>query len=199
MSRLTKRGVSRSSRSRGGMRWTRQRQARRVRRQGMPWLLVRRAWPRHLWSRLTRSADDDAVRCGPGRRCAPLTSPLRAGPNRVVPMPRAGIKGRSNRMPTGARKSLVPTVTQPKAIDRRGEHEASRKNHRVRNAGRIRCFRGDYARVYLTHITHEAADASRVRRSVRPRFWAEGLMPARMGQAPCAQGRNNTTARPRLK
>ena len=43
-------------------------------------------------------------------------------------------------MPTGTQKSLVPTVTQPKAIDRRGEHEASRKNHRVRNAGRTGAF-----------------------------------------------------------
>lgn len=93
-----------------------------------------------------RSADDDAVRCGPGRRCAPSASPLRAGPSRVVLTPVAGVKGRSACTPTGRRRQKVRTFAsaplspdgdEPKRINRhRGEHEASRKPHRVRNAGR---------------------------------------------------------------
>ena len=100
---------------------------------------------RHLWSRMSDSADDDAARCGPGRRCAPLASPLRAGPSRVVPMPVAGVKGRSacgqpacRKQPVQTKKSseqLSPDGDEPKRINRRrGEHEASRKNHRARNA-----------------------------------------------------------------
>ncbi len=53
---------------------------------------------------------------------------------------------------TGTQDTLSPDGDEPKRINRhRGEHEASRKNHRVRNAGRSRCLRGDYARVF--HFT----------------------------------------------
>jgi hypothetical protein len=128
------------------------------------------------------SADDDAVRCGPGRRFASLTSPLRAGPSRVVLTPAAGAKGRSNREPTGARKSLVATVTN-KTYRRRGEHEASRKNHRVRNAGCNGAF------VVTTLVCTNSTSHTRLRTHCasgvpRALFWGV----ARMGQAPSAQG-----------
>src|ERR1700712_5958467 len=78
-----------------------------------------------------RGADDDAVRCGPGRRFAPLTSPLRAGPSRVVLTPVAGVKGWSacgqpaagdhRFRPCGLPDSSVPTVTNPSVSIATGE------------------------------------------------------------------------------
>ena len=50
----------------------------------------------------------------------------------------------------------------------RGTCEASRKNHRVRNAGRSGAFVVTESRVSKTHLAHEAAGASCVRRSARP-------------------------------
>ena len=77
--------------------------------------------PGRLWSRSFKGADDHAARCGPGRRCAPFVSPLRAGPSRVVPTPVAGAKGAERLRPTGPQEttgsdfglpdSSIPTVT----------------------------------------------------------------------------------------
>ncbi len=72
---------------------------------------------------------------------------------------------------TDMQDTLSPDGDEPKRINRhRGEHEASRKNHRVRNAGRPGVFVVTTARVFTLTFTHEAADASRVRRSARPLF-----------------------------
>lgn len=158
---------------------------------------VRRAWPRDLWT------DDLARRtttlCGAaGTEMRPTSSPLRAGPSRVVLMPVAGAKGRSactrpaagDKVRTLSSALLSPVGDERKRINRsRGEHEASRKPHRVRNAGRL-------GGVVVTNtcafcVAHEAADASCVRRSARPRF-GQGAT----GQAPEAQGRSASPRRP---
>ena len=121
------------------MRWTRQR------RPEVLWSRARAPASARSPARGARSGlrvraslpvDDDAVRCGPGRRCALLASPLRAGPSRVVPMPVAGIKATHRRAsPTGATTPALTDGDEQKRINRRrGEHEASRKNHRARNA-----------------------------------------------------------------
>ena len=69
-----------------------------------------------------RGVDDDAVRCGPGRRFASLVSPLRAGPSRVVPMPAAGIKGSEGlHADRRAGQSQIPTVTSPSVSIAAGE------------------------------------------------------------------------------
>lgn len=120
------------------------------------------------------------MRCGPGRRCAPSASPLRAGPNRVVLTPVAGVKGWSACTPTGRRKqpvqtsglpnSSVPTVTNPSVAIATGES--------TKQAGSLTaCGTPDVSVLswFLTHAlfayAHEAADASCVRRSARPRLW----------------------------
>jgi len=96
--------------------------------------------------RVRPSADDGAARCG-RVEIRPLASSWRAGPSRVV-----------------LRNPVCPGRLQPKASASaettasgcgrcRGEHEASRKNHRARNAGCARCFRGDLlVRLFLSRM-----------------------------------------------
>lgn len=172
---LHSRGATRDRHlSRGGVRWTRQRR-RGGRRQGGK----RSAGP----GLGAYGADDLARRtatlCGAGRggdaprlhrRCAPARvvwswRPLLAQRDGApARRPAAGDKVR-----TFASALLSPVGDERKRINRRrGEHEASRKPHRVRNAGRLGAFVVTNSCAFC--VTHEATDASCVRRSARPRF-----------------------------
>lgn len=144
------RGVSRWSVGAGRVRWTRQRRARREGGRGCRGRGAQGpARPGVCGAAGPQAHDDDAVRCGPGRRCAPSASLLRAGPSRAVLTPslsqRDGVPARrpaaGHKVRTLSSALLSPDGDERKRINRRrGEHEASRKPHRVRNAGRFGAF-----------------------------------------------------------
>ncbi len=115
------------------------------RRQGAARQEVRRAWPRGLWSRRPkRGRRRCAVRAGAEMRpiciafarrpksCGPDARRWRQGTERLH-----ADRPQESKVRTSASVPLSPDGDEPKRINRhRGEHEASRKPHRVRNAGR---------------------------------------------------------------
>jgi hypothetical protein len=133
------RGVSRSSRTRGGMRWTQQRQAREV---------VRRAVIRERTRRARRTAlKRTAKPCGPDTRGwvkLPVAHPIQPDLLRH----QAGSDG-------GQRNSAPG----------RARHKPS--NHCAGNAGVLRLYL--YARVRISlHLAHETAGAASTRHSLLP-------------------------------
>lgn len=138
-----------------------------------------------------------AVRCGPGRRCAPPASPLRAGPSVWSRRPSLSQRdGAPARRPAAGDKVRTFACAPPNPVGderkrinrRRGEHDASRKPHRVRNAGRLGAFVATNSCAF--RVAHEATDASCVRRSARLVSGA-----ARAG-SPFAQKRSAPPRRP---
>lgn len=139
---------------------------------------VRRARPRGLWSRrTTRGRRRCAVRAGAEMRpiciafarrpksCGPDARRWRQGTERLH-----ADRPQESKVRTLASAPLSPDGDEPKRINRhRGEHEASRKP--------TACGTPDVSVLswFLTHalftFAHEAADASCVRRSARPRLW----------------------------
>ena len=100
MSLVPQRGVSRSLRTRGGMRWTRQRFARDV-----------------MAGRVSRERSQSALTTDAccGRR------------SRVVLTPRRRRQVRGGKVgPTGCRQAFNPQTTVTRKPDHRGEHEISR-------------------------------------------------------------------------
>ena len=83
---------------------------------------------------------------------------------------RSGIRQSSERRPYAGTESPGATFA-----------EQADKSRRVRNAGQLRCDRGDYARV-LSIIAHEAAGASGTRRSARPLRGEGGTFTANPGR-----------------
>lgn len=81
-----------------------------------------------------RPADGDVARCGPGWRCTPFASPLRGGPSRVE------IRTAPLRFPTGNAGYRGDDGVRFRPLP--GRARSKPKNHRVRNAGCVRCFRG---------------------------------------------------------
>ena len=142
--------------SRGGMRWTRQRQARTMRGWGS---LFSSGFYGPVHPNRWRPRCADSAKVGPVSRSeyAPLkmaafsaanrksTSPenaSRAGPSRVVLMPAAGIKGWRACCPTGTQDALSPDGDKPSDTSP-GRARSKPEAHRARNAGRFRCNRGD--------------------------------------------------------
>ena len=161
---------------RGGMRWTRQRRA-------GPGVAGRKPgrWMRASSRGRVRTpearegprcpADDHAARCGPGRRFTPPASPWRAGPSRAIPAHRLAPWGRATPFPHyGAAGAEVPSTVVTQGPDTGGFREASRKNHRARNAGCLRCFRGDeLVRLFSLRMRLRTHRASGVPRALLPR------------------------------
>ena len=167
------------------MRWTRQRWARREGGRGCRGSGSAGPGPVSM-ERLTQGADDDAARCRPGCRFAPLASPVRAGPSRVVLMPRAGIKGRRVRASNRSRNSLSPDGDTTQS-DRSPGRARSKPKKPLRAERRV--FPGvsvvTNSCVTLPY-THEAmgAPAPGVPCTLVKRVGMQYL--ARMGQAPSA-------------
>ena len=167
-SRLTERGGSRSSRS--------------ARRDAVDAAAFDAPWCGSLGCKADRDArrkaDDHAVsfvrNAGTG-----LSGVCRAGgaqadgPKRDIPAHRLAPWGRakacfSTREQAAARKPPGVVITSGSVA--RGFREASRHSHCVRNAGRVRCFRGDDTRVLSNFCTRGCG------RIVRPAFRAPSQM-----------------------
>ena len=77
--------------SRGGVRWTRQRQARTKRWLGMPGPAL--TGSAGIYGPAGSEALTTTLRDAAGVEIRLVASPLRAGPSRAVPTPHAGVKG----------------------------------------------------------------------------------------------------------
>ncbi len=124
-----------------------------------------------------RCADDDAARCGPGRRYALPVTPLRAGPSRVVPRPVAGLKGAerlfANRQQetTGVvPDSSIPTVTKTAYQSPPGRARSKPKKPPRAERRTMFGIRGDHACV-LSHFCTQGCG-----RTMRPAFRAPSLL-----------------------
>jgi hypothetical protein len=145
LSRLDKRGVSRSSRTRGGMWWTRQRQARKV---------VRRAVIRERAQRARR------------RRCS-------VRQNRVVLASVAGVKLPVANLIQPDRRAIKPAGMEARRIRLQGERGISRQTiaQGMPECSGCTCM---LVCATLYTIAHETAGAASTRHSLLPPFSKEG-------------------------
>ena len=145
---VSTRGVSRSSRTRDGMWWTRQRQARRV---------VCRAVIRERARRARRTAlKRTAKPCGPDTRGWCQAAGGEFDPTGSISHQAGSDGGKTNSSPGRAR------------------HKPS--NHCAGNAGVLRLYLYARVRTLLVHIAHETAGAASTRHSLLPlSFEGQGI------------------------
>jgi hypothetical protein len=138
--------------SRGGVRWTRQRRAGTRIAGRKPGLRACALYKGRVQGPEAREGLQfrwtTALRGAAGMEMHPTDADLARRPKSCGPDARRWHQGdASSCAPTGALTQASTDGDEPKRMNRRrGEHEASRQNHRVRNAGCLRCFRGDYTR-----------------------------------------------------
>jgi hypothetical protein len=168
-----KRGVSRSSRTREGMRWTRQRRRVCVRRASSLVSGQQRAGRTAPKPGEASLGEDGLLRtakpCGPGTRCW------------------CQVAG-GEIDPTGFAFAINPAVTVTRRIRRRGEHGISRKTiaQGMPACSDCTCM---LVCVSFVHFAHETAGAASTRRSLRPLLLGARVLSHDPGASRCGIGR----------
>jgi hypothetical protein len=160
-----KRGVSRSSRTREGMRWTRQRRRVCVRRASSLVSGQQRAGRTAPKPGEASLGEDGLLRtakpCGPGTRCW------------------CQVAG-GEIDPTGFDFAINPAVTVTRRIRRRGEHGISRKTIAQGMPACSDCTCMLVCASFM-HFAHETAGAASTRRSLRPPLLGAKVFPHDLG------------------